>query len=132
VNEEIQQYYVTLTTVGKESDSTLEIRAQVYHQKNGGKVVLAKSTKPQMVKFSASFTLNDNLPRPFTVKRSSDGSYYVFEYAKPSEGVRWFIFRSTDYEPEQTKAKSYYCTKCRNPDKDERGKKLGAGITYNC
>lgn len=87
----IKQFHVTLTVTGKAQD---QVDARVRHMYGGSWVTLAQ--KAEAVKPGSSFTLKGSLPKALTIERQNNGCDYTFEYAKKSDGLRWFKFSSTN------------------------------------
>jgi len=109
---DIKQYHIKLTITGKNKN---EVEAQVWHRWNKQDVTLAKSKKTT-VNPGDSFDVGGNvadMPKRLKITRITPaqavkpahgssplvptGQDYKFEYASPSDGVRYFSFRTWDY-----------------------------------
>jgi hypothetical protein len=114
-NEDIKQYHILMTVTGNNKN---QVEVRVWHQWDGQKVTLAQSQKRQ-VNPGDSFELGgnvQNMPKRlkitrYTVSQAAQavaqaaqrgitliptGQDYKFEYASPSDGPRFFSFKSFD------------------------------------
>lgn len=114
-NDDIKQYHVLMTITGNNND---QVEAKVWHKWDGQDVTLAQSQKKQM-KPGDSFELGGNvlnMPKRLKVTRftatqaaqfvtqaaqrgktiTPTGQDYQFDYASPSDGPRFFSFKTWD------------------------------------
>jgi hypothetical protein len=88
---DIRQFHVTLTITGRAQD---QFNARVWEQSERKEVVLDK--KDVKVKPGETFTLQGKLPKPLTIQRQKNGCDYNFNYAKSTDGARWYAFSTLD------------------------------------